>query len=51
MSKSTLSQVLAAFEENAGPVTLSQIARDLDVVLLRSDQDGLEQITQALTQA
>jgi hypothetical protein len=31
VSKSTLSQVLAAFEENVGPVTLSQIARDLDV--------------------
>lgn len=31
MSKSTLSQVLAAFEESTAPKTLTQIARDLDL--------------------
>ena len=31
MSKSTLSQVLDAFEESKGPLTMSQIARDLHV--------------------
>ncbi|MFN2134547.1 MAG: FeoC-like transcriptional regulator [Candidatus Promineifilaceae bacterium] len=35
MSKSTLSQVLAAFEENRGPVTLAQIARKLDLSQVR----------------
>lgn len=31
MSKSTLSQVLAAFEDNSTPLTLSQIARNLQI--------------------
>ncbi len=31
MTKSTLSQVLAAFENNRGPLTMNQIARDLDI--------------------
>jgi hypothetical protein len=35
MSKSTLGQVLAAFEDNSKPMTLAQIARDLDVSAAR----------------
>jgi hypothetical protein len=35
MSKSTLSQVLAAFEDNSKPMTLAQIARELDVSAAR----------------
>jgi hypothetical protein len=31
MSKSTLSQVLNAFEHNQGPVTMAQIARQLEL--------------------
>ena len=31
MSRSTLSQVLNAFEQNRGPVTMAQIARQLDL--------------------
>jgi hypothetical protein len=35
MSKSTLSQVLTAFEDTSAPLTLSQIARNLDISAAR----------------
>jgi hypothetical protein len=31
MTKSTLSQVLAAFEDNSGPLTMNQIAHNLGI--------------------
>lgn len=35
MSKSTLSQVLAAFENSRGPITMAEIARELDLTPAR----------------
>jgi hypothetical protein len=35
MTKSTLSQVLTAFEDNRGPLTMNQIAGSLDISIAR----------------